>query len=65
METAVSQHMGLYHNFDPQIQFSALDHIPLMSEVAALTVHRYSWKYNLNATVYPSLKKIVSFKPFL
>lgn len=70
MDTAISRHVGIYHEFNPHfIRFLALEHVPLDSR--GVSVDRIllqleaRWIYDLKATIFPGFNESLSFKPFL
>lgn len=70
METSISRHIGLYHNFDPlKMKFFALEHVPshyIGGDIDRVLLQKESkWFYTLLATNYPGLNESMSFKPFL
>lgn len=70
LETLISRHLALYHNFDlNMIKFCALEHISLSKRGG--TIDKYllqrgsKWIYSLGATRAPGLNVCLGFKPFL
>lgn len=70
METPISRHVGLYHNFNlNSICFFSLEHIPhyewggdIDRKLLQLETR---WIYVLQVTRHPGLNEGISYKPFL
>lgn len=70
MDTAISRHVAIYHEFNPNvIRFMALEHVPLDSRGGSvyktLLQHEALWICNLRAMEFLGFKENLSFKPFL
>lgn len=70
METPISRHVGLFHGFSlDTIKFMALEHIPPdgrgWSNDQKLLQLESRWIYLLEATTYPGLNEMLSYKHFL
>ena len=70
METPISRHMGLFHNFDSScMHFFALEHIPPGDRGGdydkLLLQKEAKWIHQLSALKSPGLNDGFSFKPFL
>lgn len=70
METPISHHVGLYHNFNLKtIGFFSLEHLPQQGRGGDLDKKLLQletrWIYSLQATRHPVLNEGISYKPFL
>lgn len=70
METPISRHMGLCHQFDDsKMHFSAMEYAPPNERGGdydrTLLQRETKWIFTLNALKHPGLNDVLSYKPFL